>query len=61
LGAVFSTCHDNHERLDNCLQIFEGRATYGRWKKDYTFSVWSQGIELEPVGGNYRETDLYSL
>lgn len=19
------------------------------------------GIELEPVGGNYRETDLYSL
>lgn len=21
--------------------------------------MWSQGIELELVGGNYRETDLY--
>lgn len=35
--------------------------TYGRWKKDYTFFCVVSGIELEPVGGNYRETDLYSL
>lgn len=32
------------------------------WKvEDYLFSVWSQGIELELVGGNFRETDLYPL
>jgi hypothetical protein len=42
------------------FKYLKGGLTYGRWK-DYTFFCVVSGIELEPVGGNYKETDLYSL
>lgn len=53
----YSTYHNDHGRCGDYLSYL----TRGRSKKAEAFSVWSQGMELEPVGGNDRETDLYPL
>lgn len=57
-GEYYSTYQNDHGQRGDYLSYY---LTRGRSKKAEAFSVWSQGMELEPVGGNDRETDLYPL